>query len=142
MTERSRGAVRPAVPCSLAATALACAAVTLALAVVNRGSIHDVDDANAIEIVMAVTFALVGGLVASQRGGNLVGWLFLFMALVMGLAGVTGQYGRFAVTTHPGAPGASWALWWNNWSESLVYPAGGATLTMLLLPHGRLPSRR
>ena len=91
---------------------------------------------------MALTFAIVGGLIASQRSRNPVGWLFLFMAIVMGVGGVAAQYARLAAITHPGLPGAQWALWWYIWSEQLVYPAGGATVTLLLIPDGRLPSRR
>ena len=113
-----------------------------ALAVANGASIHAVDAANPLEIVMALTFAVVGGLIASQRSRNPVGWLFLFMAIVMGAGGVAAKYARFAAITHPGLPGAQWALWWYIWSEQLVYPAGGASMTLLLIPDGRLPSRR
>src|SRR5579864_2604805 len=113
-----------------------------ALAVGNGASIHAVDAANPLEIVMALTFAVVGGLIASQRSRNPVGWLFLFMAIVMGAGGLAAQYARLAAITHPGLPGAQWALWWYVWSEQLVYPAGGATVTLLLIPDGRLPSRR
>ncbi|MBV8527875.1 MAG: sensor histidine kinase [Candidatus Dormibacteraeota bacterium] len=35
-----------------------------------------------------------------------------------------------------------WGLWVYNWVEQLVYPAGAAALTLLLLPDGRLPSPR
>ena len=92
----------------------------------NAASIHAIDAANPLEIVMALTFAGVGGLIASQRSRNPVGWLFLFMAIVMGAGGFAAQYARLAAITHPGLPGAQWALWWYVWSEQLVYPAGGA----------------
>ena len=115
---------------------------TAALAVANHGSIHSVGAANPLEIVMSLTFAIVGGLIASKRSGNSVGWLFLFMAVVMGAGGMTAQYARLAVYTDPGAAGAQWALWWSSFSEQLVYPAGGAAMTLLLIPDGRLPSRR
>ncbi|MFZ0179174.1 MAG: sensor histidine kinase [Candidatus Dormiibacterota bacterium] len=113
-----------------------------ALALANGASIHAFDAANPLEIVMALTFAVVGGLIASQRSRNPVGWLFLFMAIVMGAGGLSAQYARLAAITHPGLPGAQWALWWYVWSEQLVYPAGGASMTLLLIPDGRLPSRR
>ncbi len=113
-----------------------------ALAVANSASIHSLQAANPLEIVMSLTFAFVGGLIASQRPRNPVGWLFLFMAIVMGAGGVAAQYSRLAAITHPGLPGAQWALWWSVWSEQLVYPAGGATMTLLLIPDGRLPSSR
>ena len=121
---------------------IALGAGTAALAVANRGSIHSVGATNPLEIVMSLTFAIVGGLIASRQSGNSVGWLFLFMAVVMGAGGLTAQYARFAVYTDPGAAGAQWALWWSSFSEQLVYPAGGAAMTLLLIPDGRLPSRR
>ena len=121
---------------------VALGAGTAALAVANRGSIHSFGATNPLEIVMSLTFAVVGGLIASKRPRNSVGWLFLFMAVVMGGGGVAAQYARFAVYTDPGAVGAQWALWWSSFSEQFVYPAGGASLTLLLIPDGRLPSSR
>ena len=85
-----------------------------ALAVANSASIHSLQAANPLEIVMSLTFAFVGGLIASQRPRNPVGWLFLFMAIVMGAGGVAAQYSRLAAITHPGLPGAQWALWWSS----------------------------
>ena len=127
---------------SIASLGVALGAGTAALAVANRGSIHSFGAANPLEIVMSLTFALVGGLIASKRPCNSVGWLFLFMAVVMGGGGVAAQYARFAVYTYPGAGGAQWSLWWSSFSELFVYPAGGATVTLLLIPDGRLPSSR
>jgi signal transduction histidine kinase len=126
----------------LGALGIALGIAGAALAVANGASIHAVEAANPLEIVMSLTFAVVGGLIASRRSRNPVGWLFLFMAIVMGAGGVAAQYARFAAITHPGLPGAQWALWWYIWSEQLVYPAGGASMTLLLIPDGRLPSRR
>ncbi len=121
---------------------IALGAGTAALAVANRGSIHSFDGTNPLEIVMSLTFAVVGGLIASKQPRNAVGWLFLFMAVDMGAGGVAAQYARLAVYTLPGAGGAQWALWWWTSSEQFVYPAGAATLTLLLIPDGRLPSAR
>jgi signal transduction histidine kinase len=127
----------------LAFLAMLSAAVTAGLVVLNRGSIHSLDGVTPIEVVLPVSFALVGGLVASQRRENPIGWLFLFIAINQSLAGAAYQYALFAAITDPGSlPGPSWALWWFNWSEILVYPAGAAALMMLLLPNGHLPSRR
>ena len=127
---------------ALAACGMVLTAAIAALVITNRASIHGLEAVNPTELVMSLTFGLVGGLIASQRQRNPVGWIFLFMALVMGLAGVGAQYARLAMITHPGLPGAAWALWIYVWIEGLVYPAGAATLTLLLLPDGHLPSRR
>jgi signal transduction histidine kinase len=143
MTERAAGTASAAVAWGLAVVGVLLAAATVALAIANRGSIQSFDGASPIEIVMPVSFALVGGLIASQRRENPIGWLFLFMAIVEGLAGVAFQYAVLAAITRPGSlPMTSWALWWSSWSEVLVYPSGAAAITLLLLPNGHLPSRR
>jgi signal transduction histidine kinase len=127
---------------ALATGGVALTAGITALVITNRGSIHSLAAINPTEVVMSLTFGVVGGLIASRQQRNPVGWLFLFMALVMGLGGVGAQYARLAAITDPGLPGASWALWIYFWIEGLVYPAGAATLTLLLIPDGHLPSRR
>jgi len=50
---------------------------TLALAIVNRTTIHDLAAADPISIVMPLTFAVVGALVASCHPRNATGWLML-----------------------------------------------------------------
>ena len=92
MTDRPRATATAALAWGLAVVAVSLAAAAAALAVVNKGSIRTFDGASPIEIVLPVSFALVGGLVASQHRENPIGWLFLFMALVEGLAGITFQY--------------------------------------------------
>src|SRR5439155_19833990 len=117
VTGAGRRTATPLVAWGLAALAVLSAAVTAVLVVLNRGSIHSLDGATPTEVVMPVSFALVGGLVASRQRKNPIGWLFLFMAIDQGLAGAAYQWFHLAVTTRPGPlPGASWALWWFNWS--------------------------
>ena len=138
--ENTRGLAR--VAWSIAALGVVLSAATFALVVVNGASIHSLGATNPTEVVMSLTFALTGGLIASQRQRNLVGWLFLFMSIVMGVSGFGAQYARLAVITDPGLPGAQWALWLFTWLEGLVYPAGAASITLMVIPDGRLPSRR
>lgn len=125
-----------------ASFAVVCAAITLTFAVLNRASIHAIDQANGLEIIMPLTFAAVGVVIGLRRPEHPVGWLFLFTAVVMGIGGVANQYGRLAAVTDPSLPGAVWGLWIYNWFEQLVYPSGAAALTLLYLPDGRLPSPR
>ncbi|MDQ6846677.1 MAG: sensor histidine kinase [Candidatus Dormibacteraeota bacterium] len=125
---------------ALATVALAEAAAIVAL-VVTSPSLGFAAAALPGSIV-AVSCGLVGGLVASRRPGNLTGWVFLFAAVVVALAGLADQYAQFALVTHPGSlPGAVWALWLNSWLQVLIFP-GAITLLVLMFPDGHLASRR
>jgi signal transduction histidine kinase len=125
------------------ALAVAAAAATASLALVNRASLPNLDAADPTSIVVPIGIAVLGMLVASRRPRNPIGWLFLFNAVVGGLQGVEDQYVRFALVTHPSSlPLVAWAAWLNSWTLYLIFPAGGVALLMLLLPDGRLPSRR
>ena len=126
-----------------AGAAIAVGLATIVLVFLNLGTITSPEGANLIEIAIAITFALVGGIIAARTRSNTIGWLLLFIALVEGLVGATSQYARYASLTHPGSlPGAAWALWWASASQVLVGPSGAIVLAILLFPDGRLPSRR
>jgi class 3 adenylate cyclase len=127
---------------SWSALILAVIATTIVLVLLNRASIHDIQDANVLEIVLPFGFALVGGLVASRLPANPLGWVLLGISLANAIPGATLQYTRFALITNPGAPFTAWIPWFGNLTDSLVYPAGLATLALLLIPDGRLLSRR
>ncbi len=127
----------------LAVAAVAAAATTAAFAFLNRASLPNLDAADPIAIVVPTGLAMVGGLVAARQPRNPTGWLFLISAIVTGLQGAEDQYARFALVAHTGSvPGGVWALWLSSWSLGLVYPAGAVALLLMLLPDGRLPSRR
>jgi signal transduction histidine kinase len=127
----------------LGALAISAAAATAVLAIINRASLPNVDAADPTSIVTPTGLAVLGALVASRRPRNPTGWLFLFVAVVGALQGVEDQYVRFALVTHPGSlPAVVWAAWLDGWSILLIFPAGGVALLLLLLPDGRLPSRR
>jgi signal transduction histidine kinase len=138
-----RGVAARALAWGVAAFALVLAAVQVVLGVVNLGSGLSFMAAGPIWAVFPISYALMGGLVASQRRENPIGWLFLFVAVVGGLSWAASEYGLFAAIAHPGSlPGAAWAVWFYNVFQILVYPSGALVLTLLLLPDGRLPSRR
>lgn len=115
---------------------------TAALAVVNLDSIASIDQANAIEIVVPIGYALLGALLASRQPRNALGWLFLAIALANAIPGATAQYARYALVTNSEAPFTPWIPWFGYVSGSLVYPAGLAPIAMLLIPNGRLLSPR
>ncbi len=128
---------------ALAVLAVAVAAATAVLAYLNRASLPNPDAADPTSIVIPIGIAVLGALVASRQPRNVIGWLFIFIAVMGGLQGAGDQYARLALVTHPGAlPGAGWALWLNTWVLAVVFPAGAVALLMLLLPDGHLPSKR
>jgi len=114
----------------------------IGLAIVNFDAIHDIDQANAIEIVLPIGFAILGALVASRQPRNALGWLFLAISFCNGLPGLTAQYTRFALVTEPGAPFSAWIPWIGYLTSSLVYPAGLALAAILRIPTGHLLTRR
>ncbi len=118
------------------------AATIIALAVANRSVNHGLASIDSEDIIVPITFGIVGALVASRQPRNVTGWLFLFTGIVSGIQGVTDQYARFAYLNHPGAPGGIWALWLDSWVITLVFPVGALALLLLHFPNGRLPSRR
>ncbi len=132
---RSRTASRLAWSvCGLSLALIACAVV---LAVLNGA------DVEAISFPLALTAsALVGGLVASRRPENPIGWFFLGGAVCFALAGVAAEYATYGPLTAPGAlPGARAMAWLVSWVS-----VPGVMLLLffvpLYFPDGRLVSPR
>ncbi len=118
--------------CLLAMALITCAIV---LAFLNGA------DAEAVSFPLAVTAsAVVGGLVASRRPANPVGWLFLGSATCVALHTVAAEYATYGLLTSPGAlPFAGAMAWVSEWTE----PWGAALLLVFLpffFPDGRLVS--
>jgi hypothetical protein len=118
--------------CLLAMALITCAVV---LGVLNGA------DAEAVSSPLAVTTgAVVGGLVASRRPANLVGWLFLGSATCVALNTVADEYATYGLLTSPSAlPFAEAMGWVSEWTE----PWGAALLLVFLpffFPDGRLVS--
>jgi class 3 adenylate cyclase len=127
---------------SICGITLLIVATTATLAILNLGSIERPDEANLIEIVLPISYAFLGALVASRQPTNAVGWLFLALAFVQALPGATTQYALYALVTEPSTPFTPWVPWIGYVSSSLVYPAGLAPIALLLIPNGRLVSPR
>jgi hypothetical protein len=118
--------------CLLAMALITCAIV---LGVLNGA------DAEAVSFPLAVTAsAVVGGLVASRRPANPVGWLFVGSATCVALNTVAAEYATYGLLTSPGAlPFAGAMAWVSEWTE----PWGAALLLVFLpffFPDGRLVS--
>jgi signal transduction histidine kinase len=116
----------------------------IALAITNGPALRDVDLAGAFvqAIVPSLAIGLVGGLIASRRPHNPIGWLLLFGAIGTALQGLAGQYVVHTLLVDKGSlPGVEWVAWLGSTLGSPVYP-GIVVLILLLFPNGRLPSRR
>jgi hypothetical protein len=86
----------------------------------------------------ALTYAVVGLVVAWRRSSNAVGWVFQLIGL-LGTSGVLGvSYATFAAAT--GAPGGAIAAWYSS-CELAVGTGFILIIFLLLFPTGRLPSR-
>jgi len=93
-------------------------------------------------VLVFVSFATVGALVASRQPGNLIGWVFCALGLFLPLAGASEEYALYALVTHPGSlPGGEVMAWLAAWFAGAINFAMLA-FVLLLFPDGRLLSRR
>jgi hypothetical protein len=108
----------------------------------NHQSLNEILTTVALQAVWAMSFPLVGAVIATHRPGNPLGWMFLFIGLSEGLIIFGYEYATYVFRTAPGAaPGGELAAWV---SQSAWAPALGLALCYvpLLFPDGRLPSPR
>jgi hypothetical protein len=85
-------------------------------------------------LLMAACSA-VGILIVSRRPGNVIGWIFLLVPLVMAASLVADGYARRSL------PGFMWVALLPDLLWIAAVPLG-AMLVMLLFPTGHLPTRR
>jgi hypothetical protein len=93
--------------------------------------------------ILAISYSVVGALVASHRPRNPLGWIFLAVGFSQGLSQFAATYAQYALVTDPGSslPGGllmSWLAFF-TWVPGLSL---AITFVPLLFPDGRLPSRR
>jgi hypothetical protein len=129
---------------SLCALCVALAAASLIFGFLNGRAPSEIliDEGIAAIATLTVAFSVVGGLVASHRPENPIGWIFCAAALFQGLPISGYEYATYALITEPGAlPLGALASWLAQW---IWAPGLGLILVFLplLFPDGRLPSRR
>ncbi len=113
--------------CALVLALLACAVV---LAVLNGA------DVEAVSFPLALTASvLVGGLVASRRPENLVGWFFLAGGACFALTQVAAEYATYGLS---GALAMAWLLSWVSVPGVMLL----LVFVPLYFPDGRLVSPR
>ena len=88
-------------------------------------------------LVLSLSYATVGALIASRLPGHLVGWLFSVIGLLFALNGLSYSYATHGLYATDGeVPGLTAAvLGWGQVTAPLI------ALSLLLFPDGRLPSR-
>ncbi|MDQ3986422.1 MAG: histidine kinase dimerization/phosphoacceptor domain-containing protein, partial [Actinomycetota bacterium] len=89
-----------------------------------------------------VPFALVGGLVASRRPENPIGWIMGTAALAIAISGLGDSYARYTLLHDPGVlPGGLVAAWISNLTGSIFFFLA-LTYTLQLFPSGMVLSPR
>jgi hypothetical protein len=122
---------------SLALTSLSLLLLALSLSYPNT-YIYDYWLENTI---MAVSFSIIGAIIASRLPANPVGWLFCAAACTIAVPCLSAEYAIYALLARPNSlpmgEALAWLAFW-AWIPSI----GCIVLSLLLFPNGRLPSSR
>ena len=113
----------------------------VALVIANRSAIQTVSQADPVDLILPIGFAVIGTLLASRTPRNPIGWIFLGIAVIGALSGISTEY-VFRSTHFAPLPFTEWAAWIHDPLNWFVFPAGLATLFFLTFPEGHLSSRR
>jgi hypothetical protein len=121
----------------MCALTLAMTAGVVVLSLLNRA------DSGALSFsIVGVSSAVVGGVVASRRPSNPVGWLFLVGTLFSALRALSGEYAIYGLVTSPGAVPLPESTAGLSNSLQLVGPVLSFILIPLYFPSGRPVSPR
>ena len=117
-------------------------AATLWLTILDRSLYGAGDLIFIVPVAIAmVTYLVVGSVLAAHQPQNWIGWAFLIVGTSLPAGFLASEYAVHALVVAPGSlPGATWAAWLGNWL--FLVPISQITLTLLLFPDGRLPTRR
>jgi signal transduction histidine kinase len=124
--------------------ALALAATTVAMeifTIVVAARLNVLGQVFGPSLLLGLSMAIVGGLIASRRPRELIGWLLLFIGTTQALVEFAGAYADLAYLAGAGLPAPQIFAWINTW---MWMPGLGSLVTFLLLlfPNGHLPSPR
>jgi hypothetical protein len=117
---------------SLCLMSVPLAAASLILALLNGRTLDDIFLGRGAPpiahlAIIAVSFSVVGALIASQHPKNSIGWIFLAVGFVYGLLSAGEEYAVYALLTNPGTlplgGEASWLGQW-IWAPALVRGSG------------------
>jgi hypothetical protein len=132
---------------SLCVLCVVLAVASLFLAILNGRTLAEIFlawDGPSIAVLPteAVSFSVVGALIASHRPENPIGWIFLAEGFCYGLLSAGDEYAIYALLTNPGSlPLGAEASWLGQW---IWAPGLGLSLVFLplLFPDGHPPSHR
>jgi hypothetical protein len=91
--------------------------------------------------ILAVSFGIVGALIASRNPRHRIGWIYLTIAFCYGMVGFFAQYAVYTLIVRPGAlpfGGAASIFGQTFWGPGLTLIL---TYALLLFPTGHVPSR-
>src|SRR6266498_4944358 len=126
---------------SIAALSLTLAIAGLGLNILARVQGHGEGWLILFGPATAVTYTLVGALVATRQPRNPMGWIFSAVGVFTGLTLLSSSYemvGQSGEVTLPGSDIVRWLGLW-AWMPATILPL---TFVLLLFPDGRLPSPR
>jgi hypothetical protein len=91
--------------------------------------------------VQAVSFSMIGAIIASRLSANPVGWLFCAAGCTIAVECLSAEYAIYALLARPDSlplgEALAWLAFW-AWIPSI----GCIVLSLLLFPNGELPSSR
>jgi hypothetical protein len=92
--------------------------------------------------VQAVSFSIIGAIIASRLPANPVGWLFCAAACTIAVPCLSAEYAIYALLARPESslPIGEALAWLTSWAW--IPSIGCIVLSLLLFPNGRLPSSR
>jgi signal transduction histidine kinase len=125
----------------LAAVWLLAWLASLALVIANRSAMRSFEQADPVDVILPIGFAVIGTLLASRTPRNPIGWIFLGIAVIGALSGVVTMY-VFRDSHFGPLPLTAWVAWIHDPLNWVVFPAGLAAFFFLLFPDGHLPSSR
>ena len=131
----------PRVAWPIAVMSLLVTAVSATFVVLSQHAFRSVDAADPVSLILPIGYAVIGGFLASRQPRNPIGWIFLGIALLGSLVGLSNQYVFRSAHFHR-LPGVAWVAWPHDWLLWLIFPAGLASFFFLLFPDGHFQSRR
>ena len=94
-----------------------------------------------MQVIVPIGYSVIGAFLASRRPRNPTGWIFLSIAFLAGLQGVTQQYVFRSFYIHR-LPLVTWVALSHDSISWVTFPCGLVVLFFLLFPDGHFQSRR